>query len=314
MPTVPTISFIAGSGLPRLVRVFARPSGNIVSSSVANPTVLRFTGKHRLTSGMTVRIAGHTGSTPAVDGDRVVTVIDAYSISVPVNVTAAGTGGSYEALTQVYESSGTTTFTATTANETGSPTFAPVKTNHRILSYRVVSGLSFPTWGKVVSKTTGVITIDGWTNGTPTGGQKFIIDGWISDLPRCQEMTESFDPDHLLHNIYQGDQGSALKSKFRGYKYECMLDYSKYAGADLLIDLSKIFNQAPEDEIILIPRRDVPGFNYNVILGAPFSITRHRNEGYKKPVFVFKGKENIQCYGVRDGYGYNYAGNYGTNY
>lgn len=314
MPTIPNILFVAGSGTPRLVRVLARPSGNIVSSSVANPSNILFTGKHKLTNGQTIRISGHSGSTPSINGDYVVTVVDDLNVTIPVNVTVAGTGGSFEALTQIYESTGTTTFTSTTANESASPTFSAVKVNNRVLSYRVVSGLSLPTWGKVTTKATGTLTVDAWTNGTPTDGQKFFVDGWIADLPRCQEMTETYTPDMLIHSLYNGDQGSRLETKFRGFIYECELDYAKYISSDTLIDLAKVFTLSPLDQLILVPRKDVPGFNFNVVLNAPFSLSRHRNEGYRKPLFAFKAKENVQCYGIQDGYGMNYASTYGTNY
>lgn len=68
------------------------PSVAITSSSIANPTVIT-TAAHTFVSGDTVTIAGHTGSTPAVDGDRVATVVNGTSFTVPLNVTGGGTGG-----------------------------------------------------------------------------------------------------------------------------------------------------------------------------------------------------------------------------
>lgn len=65
----------------------------VASSSVANPSVVTTSAAHGITNGATVTIAGHTGSTPAINGSHVATVIDATTFSIPVNVTAGGTGG-----------------------------------------------------------------------------------------------------------------------------------------------------------------------------------------------------------------------------
>jgi len=75
----------------RLLDVLGK-SVAVTSSSIANPTVIT-TATHTFVSGDTVTIAGHTGSTPAVDGDRVVTVTAGTTFTVPINVTVGGTGG-----------------------------------------------------------------------------------------------------------------------------------------------------------------------------------------------------------------------------
>ena len=77
-------------------RVFTTlgPAGvGITSASVANPTVIT-TATHGLTTGDTVIITGITGSTPAINGAYVVTVLSTTTFTIPVNVTVAGTGGS----------------------------------------------------------------------------------------------------------------------------------------------------------------------------------------------------------------------------
>lgn len=307
-------TFISGSGTPRLMVVIARATGYIKSSSVANPSVIETPNRHRLISGQSVRISGHSGSTPAINSDYAITKIDEYHFSIPVNVTVAGTGGYFEALTHIYESTGTTTFDATHANETGSPAFAAVKVNQRVLSFRVVSGLSYPTFAKVLSKASGVLTLDEWSNGTPTDGQKFRVDGYIADWPRAQGLIERYSPDYLLHELYRGDEGSETITQFRGYKYECELDYAQFLSADSLIDARYFFGAGKDDQLILIPRKDAPAFQYNVYLGNNFELAKRRTTGYKRPVFVFKGKTNVQNYALVDGYGINYAGNYGTNF
>lgn len=68
----------------------------ITSSSVANPTVILTSTPHGLNTGDVVTIAGHTGSTPALDGSYTVTKIDATHFSVPLNVTVAGSGGTVQ--------------------------------------------------------------------------------------------------------------------------------------------------------------------------------------------------------------------------
>lgn len=68
------------------------PSVTITSSSVASPSVIT-TAANTFVSGDTVTIAGHTGSTPAIDGDRVATVVNGTSFTIPINVTVGGTGG-----------------------------------------------------------------------------------------------------------------------------------------------------------------------------------------------------------------------------
>ena len=63
---------------------------NILSNSAANPTVVTTATAHGLSTGATVLIANHAGSTPAINGSRVVTVLTPTTFSVPVNVTAGG--------------------------------------------------------------------------------------------------------------------------------------------------------------------------------------------------------------------------------
>lgn len=69
------------------------PTLTIVSSSVADPTVVTTRLPHGLATGDSVSIAGHTGSTPALDGVYTVTVLGETTFTVPLAVTVAGTGG-----------------------------------------------------------------------------------------------------------------------------------------------------------------------------------------------------------------------------
>ena len=65
----------------------------ITSSSVANPSVITTTVPHGLTTGDKVLIAGHSGSTPSIDGTEAVTVTSTTTFTIVQNVTVGGTGG-----------------------------------------------------------------------------------------------------------------------------------------------------------------------------------------------------------------------------
>lgn len=65
----------------------------IVSSSAAAASVITTRGPHGFTSGQTVVIAGHTGSTPSLNGSHVVTVTGETTFTIPVTVSVAGSGG-----------------------------------------------------------------------------------------------------------------------------------------------------------------------------------------------------------------------------
>lgn len=66
----------------------------ITANSLANPTVVTTPVPHGRTTGDLILISG-SNSTPTIDGSRAVTVISATQFSVPVNVTVAGTAGSF---------------------------------------------------------------------------------------------------------------------------------------------------------------------------------------------------------------------------
>lgn len=77
--------------MERIIDVLG-PVVAITSSSIANPTVVT-TAAHRFVSADTVTIAGHTSVTPDINGDRVATVVNGTSFTVPVNVSDDGVGG-----------------------------------------------------------------------------------------------------------------------------------------------------------------------------------------------------------------------------
>jgi hypothetical protein len=67
----------------------------ITSNSIANPSVVTTPVPHGLVTGQVVLVSGVATSSPTINGQQTVTVIDPTHFSVPVNVTIAGTGGSF---------------------------------------------------------------------------------------------------------------------------------------------------------------------------------------------------------------------------
>lgn len=67
----------------------------ITSNSLANPTVVTTPVKHGLATNDVILISGVATSNPTINGERIVTVTGDYTLTVPVNVGTAGTGGSF---------------------------------------------------------------------------------------------------------------------------------------------------------------------------------------------------------------------------
>lgn len=88
--------------------VLASSPISITSSSVANPTVL-YAPAHKFRTGDEAVISGHTGSTPSINGNTVVTVVDADHVTIPVNVTVGGTGGTIQLRQKRYTCNGVIT-------------------------------------------------------------------------------------------------------------------------------------------------------------------------------------------------------------
>jgi hypothetical protein len=83
----------------RTARTWITPPATvaITSSSAADPSILT-TAAHGITIGTTevITIAGHTGSTPTINGTHAFTALTATTGSIPVNVTIGGTGGTLQ--------------------------------------------------------------------------------------------------------------------------------------------------------------------------------------------------------------------------
>jgi len=67
----------------------------ITSSSVANPSVITTPVPHGLTTGDTVVITGHSGSTPSINSEKTATVTGTFTFTIATNVTGGGTGGTF---------------------------------------------------------------------------------------------------------------------------------------------------------------------------------------------------------------------------
>jgi hypothetical protein len=66
----------------------------VTSSSVANPSVITTATAHGMTTGESVVLTGHSGSTPSINGTQyLATVTSTTTFTIPVNVTVGGTGG-----------------------------------------------------------------------------------------------------------------------------------------------------------------------------------------------------------------------------
>jgi len=87
------ISFVAPDtygGAFTVDAVVAPQTLTIESVSVANPTVITFTGNHGLESGMQILIPNNNGSTPTIAGLHTFTKTGADTGTIPVHVTIAG--------------------------------------------------------------------------------------------------------------------------------------------------------------------------------------------------------------------------------
>lgn len=318
-PSSATLVFTSATPFT-FVETSAGTNGTWTESSVIGSTITTQL-PHKMVTGQRVRIMGHSGSTPSInDTPYSITVTGEKTFQIPVLVTTAGTGGMFEALSAFYESTGTTTYSATGVTESGSPAYSSVVVGMRILSYKTVSGVDYPTFAKIVAKATGSLTIDsevGWSNGTPTNGKRFLVDGWIADLPYCQRLSEKFEPDDLVHELFAGDAGTIDDVKHRGWKYYLKLDYARYVSADTLISMRDFLAASKKDRLIVMPRRDKPALNYLVRFIEPVEISRFgKSPGYKGAIFSFKALSNLPSFPIennRAGYGTGYATNYGTD-
>ena len=322
MSKIPTRSVASGTGLPRLIKLMAaalytsvgsptyaatsvsEPEGSaatITTSSAASPTLITTSGAHGLSVGQYVRITGHTGSTPALDGvHRVIEVPLTTTFKVSFNLSVGGSGGTVKR-TPAFSERGIIPGMRVSA-------VANVAGMAGTLAYAKISTVN------AVSGGAQALTIDEWVNGTPTNANAFSVDGWVGDLPRCEKLIEINEPDVLVHHVYR----KKSNTKQFGWIYSAVLNYQSFISPDDLFELRKIFNFAVEGSseiVIFIPRKDKPGFNYRVYFSDPIQFSLHPSlYGHRDFAIGMKGKENIPIpaqFAIA-GYGTGYGSTYGT--
>lgn len=101
----------------------------ITSNSQAAASVVTTPVAHGLTTGDTVLIAGVSGSSPTINGERTVTVLTSTTFSVPVD-TSAGTGGTGGTFTRGKTQNGGSGYLQVTAISLGGHTAAQVTVRH----------------------------------------------------------------------------------------------------------------------------------------------------------------------------------------
>jgi len=95
----------------------------VTSNTIANPTVVTSTA-HGLSTGAQVVFSG-SNCTPTIDGLRTVTVIDANTFSVPVNVTVAGTAGAFTTIDEATQGDNEVVPNRLYFSKTGQPEATP---------------------------------------------------------------------------------------------------------------------------------------------------------------------------------------------
>lgn len=308
MSILPTTKVIRGKGKPRLMVVKAAkfytsvgatvftsttvqeaPGSdvNITSSSAATNQILT-ASVHGLASGDWVRIAGHSGSTPDINGDYQVSVVDTTHFLIGVDITVGGTGGTVKKI----------------------PAFDHrLSVNQRVMAKYSVGDLQYECHAKITAILDyQTLQIDEWKNGTPTDGQTLYVDGWVIDLPRTNELVEFFIPVTLVHPLYPFKKDW----KLYGHDYECLLNYNQYISGDTLLKINKYFEMTENDRLVLVPRVDSYGFQYNVGVTDTMQLKMIGDgEGYSGFGIKLFSTELIHNVGVTSGFGYNFGLEFG---
>ena len=190
-----------------------------------------------------------------------------------------------------------------------------VQAGMRLSSVAVISGQpNKPIYARITAVDEGnyLLYLDAWVPTVPAGTSTAQVDGWVIDLPHCQEITETFEADQNIHNLWR----NRIVSKFFGWKYSCVLDYSGYIKPDTIVDARYMLSKDTNESMILIPHKDKPEFQYNVIFDQPINISPFGiAPGYRKLIFGFKGRETVATLPIAaTGYGFGYATNYGVQY
>lgn len=260
-----------------------------ISSSGTNDAIIT-TLPQTWAEGDRLLIAGHTGSTPNINGlVTIVDVIDVDEYRIDRDITAGGTGGTAQKVPRLYD----------------------VRAGMRVVVTVPRSGLpDLYVYARVVSvdEATSTITVDSWVGGTPEPNNAYRVNGWCLDLPYCESIVQKFTPHHLVHPLWR----KRVETRFYGYEYEAALSWATRIKADDVYYMVELLNQSEDDRIVLVPHTDKPGYAYNVYLAdalevSPFGLAG----GHKGFALTFKGKHLVSYPANVGGYGFNYALNYG---
>lgn len=184
-----------------------------------------------------------------------------------------------------------------------------IRVNQYVRStYRTDDGLDEIVWAKIVDidDDNDIITIDRWIDNTPTNYHDFTVEGWVADLPKPEKLVEKFEPEYLIHNLWQGRKETILF----GFNYTCEIHYDTNIYGDYLAELSKHLTKNKNHRLIFVPRMNNLDRQYNVIFDNDINFEKTRL-GYKGFVIYLKGTELISDMSLETGYGSNYATNYG---
>lgn len=152
--------------------LFKRSTLSITSNSMANPTVVTTSTAHGLGevgSTRIVRISGASGSTPSINNDYTATILSLTTLSLPVNVTVSGTGGTLTTLDD-YESIVELKSTAISNIPIAEDLVVITAPNHGMIGTRFVS----------INGTNSTPSIDGNYTATIVDRNTFTIPGTVT--------------------------------------------------------------------------------------------------------------------------------------
>jgi hypothetical protein len=243
-----------------------------------------------MTAGDRIRIAGHVDSVPDINGDHTVAkVVDSDTVKIDVDITTIGAGGT---ATQI-------------------PGFWRVRAGMRVVAtVPRVGKPDLEVYGRItaVDNANGILTVDEWIGGTPDASSTYAVNGWVIDLPYSQKVRQEFAPEQVVHSLWR----KRLDSRFYGYNYRCLVNYDQWIDADTLFYMRHALNPAEDDELVIVPYVDKPGYNYAVIFDDAMALELFgKGGGHGGFALTFRGKHLVSFPVSGEGYGWNYGYEYG---
>lgn len=134
------------------------------------------------------------------------------------------------------------------------------------------------TWAVIQSFTASTKTfiVDVWSNGTPDTGELVEFKGRIIDLPYCQRLTESFEPDYIVKKMLDG-RYVYLK---RGFYYRASLDYGRYLHKDEM-QIIRYLYEVTMNGCGFYPRKDNPAVIYTVDIDPESPISFYQLQSHQ---------------------------------